>query len=191
MCPAGGYLLRVTPTSHACVVTPPDGGPTLSLQWGRRVVGRGNRCEPGSQSPHVGKEEAFMLARIIVLCAATWAAWPAASTERGPVVVDTTLFTVLPADFRNPESLATDPSTGQVYLGSFDAREPASSRDNQVLRLSPQGEVLARVRLGPTPVTGLGFHDGHVYLLNFGASSLQRLPAGFTTGASPVTVMRA
>lgn len=131
-----------------------------------------------------------MLARITIFCAtmcAASAAWPA---QHGPAIVDTRPFAVLPADFRHPESLAVDPSTGQVYVGSFDAREPASERDNQILRLSPTGAVLAQVRLGPTPVTGLAFHAGHLYFLNFGASMLQRLPAGFGSGSAPEDVAR-
>lgn len=90
------------------------------------------------------------------------------------------LFATLPADARHPESLAVDATSGQVYVGTFDAREPADARRNQVLRYSADGRLLASRPLGPTPLTGVEFRDGHVYFLNFGASKLQRLPADFT-----------
>ncbi|WP_202843457.1 SMP-30/gluconolactonase/LRE family protein [Luteimonas saliphila] len=106
----------------------------------------------------------------------------------GHMRMQTRLFATLPADFRHPESLATHPQTGAVYVGSFDSREPASERNNQILRLSADGQALARARLGPTPVTGLAFADGAIYFLNFGASKLQRLPADFEDMAVPEDV---
>ena len=39
--------------------------------------------------------------------------------------------------------------------------------------------LYAQRHFGPTPLTGVAFHDGQVYVLNFGASKLQRLPARF------------
>lgn len=99
----------------------------------------------------------------------------AADTGRLPVAP----FATLPADVRHPESLDVDPATGELYVGTFDARAPASARNNQLLRLAADGRVLAQRRFGPTPLTGVAFHDGHVYVLNFGASKLQRLPARF------------
>ena len=112
----------------------------------------------------------------------------AAQSSKAPVRLETKPFATLPADFRHPESLATDPDTGEIYVGSFDSREPATARNNQVIRLSPTGRLLAPANLGPTPVTGLAFADGSLYFLNFGASKLQRLPARFTTGQAPQDV---
>ncbi|WP_396616452.1 hypothetical protein ACHZ97_01795 [Lysobacter soli] len=109
----------------------------------------------------------------------------AAQSVGAPMRVETRPFVTLPDDFRHPESLATHPATGEVYVGSFDSREPATARRNQVVRLSPAGKLLARVDLGPTPITGLAYADGALYFLNFGASKLQRLPAKFVTGQSP------
>jgi hypothetical protein len=97
----------------------------------------------------------------------------------GPERIEVRDFAVLPSDFRHPESLASDPATGNLYVGSFDAREPASVRNNQILRLSPDGRLLASRKLGSTPLTGLAFAEGYVYFLNFGTSTLQRLPANF------------
>lgn len=107
-----------------------------------------------------------------------------ASAAHAPLRAEVRPFATLPADFRFPESLAVDPESGDVYVASFDAREPSSVRDNQLLRLSAKGELRARIRFGPTPLTGVAFHRGKVYVLNFGASKLQRAAAGFSDGAS-------
>ena len=122
---------------------------------------------------------------VVLALACPVAAAQSASTH---VRIETRPFVTLPEDFRHPESLATNPESGEVYVGSFDSREPATARKNQVVRLSPAGALLARADLGPTPVTGLAFADGAIYFLNFGASKLQRLPARFTTGQSPEDV---
>lgn len=109
---------------------------------------------------------------------------PAAADKRAPVAGPTRIavepFITLPADVRHPEGLAANPRNGDLYVGTFDAREPASERNNQVLRYSADGRLLARYRLGPTPLTGLEYLDGKLYLLNFGASKLQRLDGEFT-----------
>lgn len=120
------------------------------------------------------------LALRTALFAASLLAPLSALAQDGPVHPEVRLFATLPADFRHPESLAVDAATQQIYVGSFDAREPASARSNQLLRLSADGKVLAKKSLGPTPITGVEFRDGYVYFLNFGASRLQRLPADFT-----------
>ncbi|MDQ8020801.1 MAG: hypothetical protein REI94_03120 [Moraxellaceae bacterium] len=86
----------------------------------------------------------------------------------------------LPADIRHPEGLASNPANGDLYVGTFDAREPANARNNQVLRYSAGGKLLARYSFGPQPLTGIEFADGKLYILNFGASKLQRLDASFT-----------
>ena len=99
----------------------------------------------------------------------------AADTARLPVAP----FATLPADVRHPESLDVDPATGEVYVGTFDARMPESARNNQLLRFAADGRLLAQRHFGPTPLTGVAFHNGQVYVLNFGASKLQRLPARF------------
>jgi hypothetical protein len=100
----------------------------------------------------------------------------------GPVLIDVERFAELPAGVRQPEGLTVDPASGEFFVGTFDAREPASARNNQVLRYSAQGKVVAQRSFGATPLTGLAFRDGQVYVLNFGASKLQRIAANF--GAS-------
>ena len=64
-------------------------------------------------------------------------------------------FALLPDNVRHPESLATDPASGEVYAGTFDAREPAAARDNQLLRFDADGRLLAQRRFGATPLTGI------------------------------------
>jgi hypothetical protein len=99
---------------------------------------------------------------------------------KGPTLIDVQSFVTLPADIRHPEGLASNPVNGDLYVGTFDAREPASERNNQVLRYSASGKLLARYRFAATPLTGLEFAHGKLYILNFGASKLQRLEADFT-----------
>lgn len=127
----------------------------------------------------------MILGVVVLALACPLAAAQSANTH---VRIETRPFVTLPEDFRHPESLATNPESGEVYVGSFDSREPAASRRNQVIRLSPKGQLLARADLGPTPVTGLAYANGAIYFLNFGASKLQRLPAQFATGQAPEDV---
>ena len=105
------------------------------------------------------------------------AAGPSHAADVGRLPV--TAFATLPPDARHPESLDVDPASGEVYVGTFDARSPETDRDNQLLRFGADGRLLAQRRFGATPLTGVAYRDGHVYVLNFGASKLQRLPARF------------
>ncbi|HWV08551.1 MAG TPA: hypothetical protein VN156_03330 [Pseudomonas sp.] len=105
-----------------------------------------------------------------------------------PLRIEVQPFALLPADVRYPEGLAVNPENGDLYVGTFDLREPASERRNQVLRLSADGQVLARKAFDGTPLTGLEYAGGQLYILNFGAAQLQRLPAGFDAD-SPVEVL--
>ena len=68
---------------------------------------------------------------------------------------------------------------GALSGGPSDAREPAAERNHVVLRYSAAGRLLGRKAFGATPLTGLAFAQGKVYVLNFGASKLQRLDAAF------------
>lgn len=94
-------------------------------------------------------------------------------------------FADLPEGVRNPEGLAVNPVNGEVYVGTFDARAPATLRNNQLLRYSAAGKLLAQRSFGQTPLTGVEFKDGQIYILNFGGSKLQRIAADFTA-ATPV-----
>ncbi len=90
-------------------------------------------------------------------------------------------FATLPEDVRFPEGIAVDPASGDVFVGTFDF----GPETNKLVRIGRNGQIEAIRDFGGTPLLGLGFAAGHVYVLNFGASSLQRLPAGFD-GATPV-----
>src|SRR5688572_3535793 len=104
---------------------------------------------------------------------------PAAAAQgatKGPVLVEAERFAELPEGVRHPEGLAVDPESGEFFVGTFDARMPESARNNRLLRYSAHGKVIAQRSFGATPLTGLAFRDGQVYVLNFGASKLQRIP---------------
>jgi hypothetical protein len=99
--------------------------------------------------------------------------------------LDASPFATLPEGVRYPEGITADPVTGDIYVGTFDARDPASVRNNKLLRYSRGGQLLAQKDFGATPLLGLEFRGGQVYILNFGASQLQRIAANFDA-ATPV-----
>lgn len=103
----------------------------------------------------------------------------APEAAKGPVLIEVERFAELPQGVRHPEGLTVDPDSGEFFVGTFDARMPESARNNQLLRYSAQGKVIAQRSFGVTPLTGLAFRDGQVYVLNFGASKLQRIRAQF------------
>lgn len=117
---------------------------------------------------------------ITALLAALLALVPAPSAiAGGPLRPSVERFVLLPADVRQPESLAADPASGELYVGTFDARTPEPARNNRLLRYSPQGRLLAQRAFGATPLTGIAYFESKLYVLNFGASALQRLDARF------------
>jgi DNA-binding beta-propeller fold protein YncE len=91
-------------------------------------------------------------------------------------------FATLPDGVRFPEGIAANPSNGDIFVGTFDFNSP-----NKVLRFSRHGGLSAIKDFGGTPLLGLDFDARHrkLYILNFGASKLQRLPANFDS-ATPV-----
>lgn len=107
------------------------------------------------------------------------------AADQGPIRIGVEPFISLPDNVRHPEGLASNPATGEIYVGTFDARMPEAARNNQLLRYSPEGRLLAQKSFGATPLTGIEYADGKLYILNFGASKLQRIDAGFTA-SSPV-----
>jgi DNA-binding beta-propeller fold protein YncE len=113
-----------------------------------------------------------------------------ASAQEGPQRLAVKPFALLPADVRHPEALAVDAARGEVYVATFDAREPASARNNVLLRYSAHGRLLARRAFGATPLTGIAVHGGDVWVLNFGASTLQRIAAGFDADTPVRDVVR-
>jgi DNA-binding beta-propeller fold protein YncE len=111
----------------------------------------------------------------------------------GPRHIEVEHFLELPPDVRHPESITSDSDAREFYVGTFDARTPENSRNNRLLRFSAEGRLIASRSFGVTPLTGIEFEQGYVYVLNFGASKLQRLPARFDSTATieDVAVFRA
>lgn len=116
-----------------------------------------------------------------------------AADQEGPVRIKVEPFATLPDNVRHPEGLASNPANREIYVGTFDARMPESARNNQLLRYSADGRLLAQKSFGPTPLTGIEYADGKLYILNFGASKLQRIDAGFgaATAVEDVAVFTA
>jgi DNA-binding beta-propeller fold protein YncE len=92
-------------------------------------------------------------------------------------------FATLPDGVRFPEGIAASPA-GDIYVGTFDFGPNA----NKLVRFNADGSVAAVKDFGGTPLLGLEFRRNKVYILNFGASQLQRLPANFQAGTKVETV---
>ena len=88
--------------------------------------------------------------------------------------IQTEPFVTLPDGVRHPEGLAADPTTGDVYVATFDF-----SVANKLLRYSSAGQLIATKDFGGAPLLGLGWRDGQVYILNMGLSKVQRIAARF------------
>jgi len=71
-----------------------------------------------------------MLLMVAIFVALAWL--PASAAESGPVRVAVERFAVLPPNVRQPEGLAADPTTCDLFVGTFDAREPESTRNNHM-----------------------------------------------------------
>ena len=113
----------------------------------------------------------FAAAALALLAGTSFADWRAA-----PVRIDAESFATLPKGVRYPEGIAADPATGDLYVGTFDSD---IAHANKLVRLARNGKVLAQKDFGSTPLLGLAFAGGKVYILNFGASKLQRIAAAF------------
>ncbi len=92
-------------------------------------------------------------------------------------------FATLPAGVRYPEGITADPATGDVFVGTFDFGPNA----NKLLRFSKNGHLEAQRDFDGTPLLGLDFDAAHgkVYILNMGASKVQRIAANFD-GTTPI-----
>ena len=109
-------------------------------------------------------------------CLAAGALWSTGATAdaTGPQRIQTEPFVTLPDGVKHPEGLTADPATGDVYVATFDF-----SANNKLLRYGRNGQLIATKDFGATPLLGLGFSGGKVYILNFGAASVQRIAANF------------
>ena len=97
----------------------------------------------------------------------------AAAWDRGNVQ----LFATLPDGVRFPEGITANPANGDVFVGTFEG-----GADNQLLRFDRQGRLQASRSFGPTPLLGLAFRDGKVYIAAVGdfvgtGSKIQRIAA--------------
>jgi DNA-binding beta-propeller fold protein YncE len=86
-------------------------------------------------------------------------------------------FATLPDGVRFPEGITANPDTGEIYVGTFDF----GPNPNKLLRFGRSGHLIAERDFGGTPLLGLGFDASHdkVFVLNFGASKVQRIAARF------------
>lgn len=98
----------------------------------------------------------------------------------GPGLLDAETFAVMPDGVRYPEGITANPATGDVYAGTFDF----GPNLNKLVRFSRSGRVIAVKDFGGTPLLGLGFAAGKVYILNFGASRIQRIAANFNASSA-------
>ncbi len=104
--------------------------------------------------------------------------------DRSPIVsAEPEQFAVLPDGVRFPEGLTANPATGDIYVGTFDF----GPNPNKLLRFASNGHLAAMRDFGGTPLLGLEFDAAHnkVFILNFGASKVQRIDAQFNS-ATPV-----
>src|SRR5687768_12299941 len=94
-------------------------------------------------------------------------------------------FATLPDGVRFPEGITANPSTGEIYVGTFDFGPNA----NKLLRFNRRGQLVAQKNFGATPLLGLAFRaqgaNRKVYIANFGAGKIQRIAAAFDA-ATPV-----
>ena len=89
-------------------------------------------------------------------------------------------FATLPDGVRYPEGITANPSTGDIFVATFDFGPNA----NKLMRFAKNGHLSAIKDFGGTPILGLDFDAarGKVYILNFGASMVQRIAADFNAG---------
>jgi len=95
-------------------------------------------------------------------------------------------FAVLPDGVRYPEGITADPATGDIFVATFDNGPNA----NKLMRFSKSGALTAIKDFDGTPLLGLDFDAAHgkVYILNFGASKVQRIAANFDASTAVETV---
>lgn len=89
-------------------------------------------------------------------------------------------FATLPDGVRFPEGITANPAKGDIFVGTFDF----GPNPNMLVRFGRNGQVSAQKDFGGTPLLGLEFADGKVYILNFGASKVQRIAADFNASTT-------
>jgi len=121
---------------------------------------------------------------IAALAAAATSIALAHDLSHGPVDRAAQAFANLPDGVRFPEGIAANPDSGDLYVGTFDFGPNA----NKLVRISREGKTLAQKDFGGAPLLGLEYRAGKVYILNFGASKLQRIAADFDASTPVETV---
>lgn len=129
------------------------------------------------------------IARLAAGLAAFLSSFLAVAAPPGPsapiTFVDAERFTTLPDDVRFPEGIAANPATGELFVATFDF----GPTTNKLVRLDRHGRVTAKKDFGGTPLLGLEYRAGKVYILNFGAGSLQRIDANFDANTAAETLV--
>jgi len=117
-----------------------------------------------------------MFALLIAIGAPTGTAWANDDSDGDRNAAKQ--FATLPEGVRFPEGITANPATREIYVGTFDF----GPNSNKLLRFAPNGHLLAQRDFGATPLLGLAFAAGKVYIANFGASKIQRIAAAFSAG---------
>ena len=122
--------------------------------------------------------------RTVLLSLACLALMPlqAAAWDRGNVE----LFATLPDGVRFPEGITANPANGDVFVATFDTGAP-----NWLLRFDRQGRLVGSRNFGATPLLGLEFHRGKVYIAAVGdfsgtGSRIQRIAADLSGAVEDV-----
>jgi sugar lactone lactonase YvrE len=104
----------------------------------------------------------------------------AQASNDGPASGNAAGWANLPAGVRYPEGITANPANGDIFVGTFDFGPNA----NKLVRFGHNGQVEAQKDFGGQALLGLGFAAGKVYILNFGASKLQRIDPNFTASTA-------
>lgn len=108
----------------------------------------------------------------------------AVAHDFGPSWIGVERFATLPDGVRFPEGITANPATGDVFVATFDFGPNAG----KLMRFGRNGRLEAVLDMGVTPMLGLGFANGKVYILNMGASKVQRIAANFDSTTPVETV---
>ncbi|HEX2828014.1 MAG TPA: SMP-30/gluconolactonase/LRE family protein [Burkholderiales bacterium] len=87
-------------------------------------------------------------------------------------------FGTLPDGVRFPEGITANPANGDIVVGTLDF----GPNRNKLVRFDRHGKVQAVRDFGSTPLLGLAFRSGKVYIANLGAGKVQRIAANFNAG---------
>jgi DNA-binding beta-propeller fold protein YncE len=87
-------------------------------------------------------------------------------------------FATLPDGVRFPEGITANPANGDIIVGTLDF----GPNRNKLVRFDRNGHVQAVRDFGATPLLGLEFRAGKVYIANLGTGSIQRIAANFNAG---------